>query len=66
MYEALGVKNIDLILKKPQPPQPKDPSLEHIDALRVYLFRRLKDKITELILPLTYISWQPIWLKTIL
>ena len=33
MYEALGVKNIDLILKKPQPPAPKDPSLEHIDAL---------------------------------
>jgi hypothetical protein len=33
MYEAIGVKNIDLILKKPQPPQPKDPSLEHIDSL---------------------------------
>jgi hypothetical protein len=33
MYEALGVKNIDLILKRPEPPAPKDPSLEHIDAL---------------------------------
>jgi len=33
MYEALGVKNIDSILMKPQPPQPKDPALEHIDAL---------------------------------
>ena len=33
MYEALGVKDIDLILKKPQPPMPKDPALEHIDAL---------------------------------
>jgi len=33
MYEALGVKDIDLILKKPQPPTPKDPALEHIDAL---------------------------------
>jgi len=33
MYEALGVKDIDLILKKPQKPAPKDPSLEHIDAL---------------------------------
>ena len=33
MYEALGVKDIDLLLKKPQPPTPKDPALEHIDAL---------------------------------
>ena len=33
MYEALGVKNVDLILKKPPQPMPKDPALEHIDAL---------------------------------
>ena len=33
MYEALGVKNIDQILVKPMPPTPKDPALEHIDAL---------------------------------
>ena len=33
MYEALGAKDIDLILKKPLPPTPKDPALEHIDAL---------------------------------
>jgi hypothetical protein len=33
MYEAIGVKNVDTILIKPQPPQPKDPALEHIDAL---------------------------------
>ena len=33
MYEALGVKNIDSVLIKPMPPQPKDPALEHIDAL---------------------------------
>jgi len=33
MYEALGVKDIDLILKKPEKPAPKDPALEHIDAL---------------------------------
>ena len=33
MYEALGVKEIDKILKRPQPPVPKDPALEHIDAL---------------------------------
>jgi hypothetical protein len=33
MYEALGVKDIDQILVRPQPPQPKDPALEQIDAL---------------------------------
>jgi len=33
MYEALGVKDIDLILKKPPQPTPKDPALEHIDSL---------------------------------
>jgi len=33
MYEALGVKNIDSILVKPQPPAPLDPSLENIMAL---------------------------------
>jgi hypothetical protein len=33
MYEALGVKDIDQILVRPQSPIPKDPALEHIDAL---------------------------------
>ena len=33
MYEAIGVKDVDTILKRPQPPTPKDPALEHIDAL---------------------------------
>jgi hypothetical protein len=33
MYEALGVKDIDKILLKPDQPTPKDPALEHIDAL---------------------------------
>ena len=33
MYEALGVKDIDQVLNKPQQPMPKDPALEHIDAL---------------------------------
>jgi len=33
MYEALGVKDIDIILKRPEKPMPKDPALEHIDAL---------------------------------
>jgi len=33
MYEAIGVKDVDTILIRPLPPQPKDPALEHIDAL---------------------------------
>ena len=33
IYTALGVKNIDAILPPPAPPMPKDPALEHIDAL---------------------------------
>ena len=33
MYEALGVKDIDKILPPPAPITPKDPALEHIDAL---------------------------------
>jgi hypothetical protein len=33
MYEALGVKDIDKILIQPAKPTPKDPALEHIDAL---------------------------------
>src|SRR5210317_1910363 len=42
MYEALGVKNIDLILKKPPQPMPKDPSLEHIDSLSGIPFQAFK------------------------
>jgi len=33
MYEALGVKDIDQVLIRPMQPMPKDPALEHIDAL---------------------------------
>ena len=33
MYEALGIKNIDAILPPPSPPQPMDPSVEHMMAL---------------------------------
>jgi hypothetical protein len=33
MYQALGIKNIDQILIKPDQPTPKDPALEHIDSL---------------------------------
>ena len=42
MYEALGVKNVDLILKKLPQPMPKDPSLEHIDALSGIPFQAFK------------------------
>ncbi len=33
MYEAIGIKNIDLILPSPKQPMPMDPSLEHITAM---------------------------------
>jgi len=33
MYEAIGVKNVDLILPPPAPPQPMDPSMEHIQSM---------------------------------
>ena len=33
MYEALGVKDIDTLLKKPKQPQPMDPAMENIQAL---------------------------------
>jgi len=39
MYEALGVKDIDSILKRPPQPAPKDPALEHIDALAAIPFK---------------------------
>ncbi len=39
MYEALGVKDIDLILKPKPQMVPKDPALEHIDALGGIPFR---------------------------
>ena len=33
MYEAIGIKNIDLILPSPKQPMPMDPSLEHITSM---------------------------------
>jgi len=39
MYEAIGVKNVDLILPPPQPPQPMDPSMEHIQAMGGKVFQ---------------------------
>jgi hypothetical protein len=33
MYNAIGVKDVDAVLPPPPPEAPKDPSLEHIDAM---------------------------------
>ena len=33
MYAAIGIKDIDRILPPPPPNQPKDPAIEHIDAM---------------------------------
>jgi hypothetical protein len=33
MYSAMGIKNIDQILPPPPPPAPKNPAMEHIDAM---------------------------------
>mgnify|MGYP003146677322 FL=1 len=42
MYEALGVKNIDSILKPPTRPAPMDPAVEHIQALAGQPFQAFK------------------------
>jgi len=42
MYEALGVKNIDSVLKPPQRPMPMDPAVEHIQALGGQPFQAFK------------------------
>ena len=39
MYEAIGVKNVDAVLPPPMPNAPMDPSMEHINALRVKPFQ---------------------------
>ena len=39
MYEALGVKDIDQILRKDSPTEPKDPAMEHADLLDSNLLR---------------------------
>ena len=38
-YAAIGVKDIDRILPPPPPNQPKDPAIEHIDALGMKPFQ---------------------------
>ena len=42
MYEALGIKDIDKILPPPAPITPKDPALEHIDALGMKPFQAFR------------------------
>jgi hypothetical protein len=50
MYEALGAKDIDLLLKKPEKPVPKDPALEHIDAEQIELeFREELGKLQQML-----------------
>ena len=39
MYTAVGIKNIDKILPPPPQNQPKDPALEHIDAMGMKPFQ---------------------------
>ena len=39
MYAAIGVKDIDRILQPPPPTAPKDPAIEHIDALGMKPFQ---------------------------
>jgi len=39
MYTAVGIKNIDKILPPPPPNAPKDPALEHIDAMGMKPFQ---------------------------
>jgi hypothetical protein len=39
MYSAIGVKDIDRVLPPPPPNQPKDPAIEHIDALAMKPFQ---------------------------
>ena len=42
MYEALGVKNIDMVLKPVPKPMPMDPSIEAIQALGGQPFQAFK------------------------
>ena len=44
MYEALGIKNIDQLLPPPPAPTPKDPALEHIDAMAMKPFQAYRNQ----------------------
>jgi hypothetical protein len=39
MYEAIGIKDIDRVLPPPPPNMPKDPAIEHIDAMALKPFQ---------------------------
>ena len=39
MYEAIGIKDIDRVLPPPPPNMPKDPAIEHIDAMGMKPFQ---------------------------
>ena len=44
MYTALGIKNIDQLLPPPPAPMPKDPALEHIDAMAQKPFQAYRNQ----------------------
>ena len=44
VYEALGTKNIDAILKAPEIPQPMDPARENAEALKMQLLQAFPDQ----------------------
>ena len=44
MYQALGLKNIDQLLPPPPPQMPKDPALEHIDAMAMKPFQAYRNQ----------------------
>jgi hypothetical protein len=44
VYEALGTKNIDTILKAPDIPQPQDPARENAEALKMQLLTAFPDQ----------------------
>jgi chaperonin GroES len=44
VYEAIGVRQIDLLMPPPQPPQPQDPAMENSKALKMELLNVFPDQ----------------------
>jgi len=44
VYEAIGVRQIDLLMPPPQPPQPQDPAVENSKALKMELLNVFPDQ----------------------
>jgi hypothetical protein len=65
VYEALGTKNIDAILKRDIQPQPEDPATENAKALQMQILKAFLNKITMHILWLIEHLWQQEWFKLI-